>query len=87
MDVKILVGVIIAVFGAIGGCYLFVFKHILKRDKHPCSSKLVYKDVCEKTQDCLEGEIKNVNKRLDELKGDLSKRFDRVEQLIINGGA
>ena len=84
MDEKILVSVITVVFSAIGGCYLFIFRHILKRDKHPCGSKLVYKDVCDKTQDCIEAEIKNVNERLGELKTDMKDGFGRLEELIKN---
>jgi len=80
------VGAIVAIFGAIIGVYIFLFRHVREPKKHPCSDDLVYKDVCQANQNCLEGEIKNVNSRLTELKTDLKDGFTEVKALIRNGG-
>lgn len=90
MDAKILIYAIIAVFGAIIGVYIFVFRHIGTRKKHACSDDLVFKDVCDERSknlnDCIESEVKTRGERYAELKKDINDRFDRLEKLIQDKG-
>ena len=79
-----LIYVIVAIFGAIIGVYIFLFRHIREPKKHPCGDDLVYKDVCQANQDCLEQGIKNVNNRLTEMKADMKDEFAEVKSLIKN---
>ncbi len=80
MDVKLMALIATPILGFIA----WVTKHITNSKKHPCKSDIVFKDVCEAKQDCIESEIKNVNKRLDELKTDMKEGFDGVKELIRN---
>lgn len=75
-----------AIIGICVGIVAWVTKHITNSKKHPCKSDIVFKDVCEAKQDCLENELKNINNRVGELKDDMKNGFDRVENLIRNGG-
>ena len=81
-DIKIIVTVLVVIFGAIGGCYMFMFSHISKKNRHADAEKLVFKDVCEKTQDCFESKIDNLSENLNGLKEDMNHNFDEVKELI-----
>lgn len=73
---------IIGVFGAIIGVYIWVAKHISNSKKHPCSEKLVYKDVCEserkRIDDCIEGAARLASQRFESLE----KSIDELKQLL-----
>ena len=88
MDPKTAIYITIGVFTAIIGVYIFLFKHI-GNGKHPDSSKVVYKDVFEsevgRIDDCIEGSINNLNRRIDELRVDVKDGFADVKELIKNG--
>jgi len=88
MEYKMLM-VVLGVFAAIIGCYLWMAKHITNSKKHPCKEDIVYRDVCEaergRIEDCVESELKNVNRRLDEQRSDMKDGFSRLESLIKNG--
>lgn len=81
MDVKLIALIVMPILGFIG----WVTKHMTNSKKHPCKSDIVFKDVCEAKQDCIESEIKNINNRLDDIKVDMKDGFGRVERLIKNG--
>ena len=78
MDERTIIYVIIGVFGAIIGVYIWVAKHISNSKKHPCGEKLVYKDVCEANRDCIEGSIES-------LKELINTKFAHIEELIKSG--
>lgn len=44
---------------------LTVAAHIANSDKHPKKQDIVFKDVCEAKEDCLEREIKNLKETVD----------------------
>ncbi|KKN73162.1 hypothetical protein LCGC14_0403350 [marine sediment metagenome] len=81
MEVKLIALIVTPILGFIG----WVTKHITNSQKHPCKKDIVFKDVCEAKQDCIESEIKNMNIRLDDIKADMKDGFERVERLIKNG--
>ena len=80
MDVKLIALTVTPILGFIG----WVTKHITNSQKHPCKKDIVFKDVCDAKQDCIESEIKNINNRLDDIKADMKDGFGRVERLIKN---
>ena len=80
MEVKLIALIVTPILGFIG----WVTKHITNSQKHPCKKDIVFKDVCEAKQDCIESEIKNMNIRLDDIKADMKDGFGRVERLIKN---
>lgn len=81
MDIKIIAIIAAPILGFAG----WVTKHITNSKKHPCKSDIVFKDVCETKQDCIEGEIKNLSNRVDDMKKDMNRGFDRLEAAIRNG--
>jgi hypothetical protein len=80
---------IVLLTGAIGT----VAKHIYNRSKHPSQDKIdkdrdslisfidekVDKEVCQKTQDCIEEQVKAVGERLDDMQVSMNGRFDTME--------
>jgi len=88
MDAKTAIYIMIGIFTAIIGVYIFLFKHI-GNGKHPDSNKVVYKDVFEseigRIDDCVEGTINNLNRRIDELRADVKTGFADVKEFIRNG--
>lgn len=54
---------VVGIVGAIGA----VAKHISNDEKHPNKKDIVFKEVCEAKEDCVESEIKNVSVRLDSM--------------------
>ena len=81
MDTSTLVYCIIALFVAIIGCYIFVIKMLSR-----FGEKVVYKDVCLKTQDCIEGEIKHCAENIGKLDTKLDSHFTSLQNLIISNG-
>ena len=81
MDIKIIAIIATPILGFAG----WVTKHITNSKKHPCKADIVFKDVCETKQDCIEGEIKNLSNRVDDMKNDMNRGFDRLEAAIRNG--
>lgn len=61
--------------GAIGGCYIFVFKHLSNSERHPNKKDVVFRDVCDERQ-------KNIETKFDNLKEDLAE----IKDLIRNNG-
>ena len=95
MDAKIVIGLAVPVFLAIIGVYVWVSKHIANGKKHVCKDDIerfkgavVYKDVCaserKRIEDCVEGEIKNVNLRLERIEKMIDREFDELKDLIMN---
>lgn len=80
MDIKIMALVSVPILGFVG----WVTRHITNSQKHPCKKDVVFKEVCEARQDCIETEIKNVNTRLDDIKSDVKDGFRRLERVIKN---
>ncbi len=80
MDIKIIALITAPTLAFVG----WVTKHITSSQKHPCKKDIVFKEVCDAKQDCIESEIKNVNNRLDELKTDMKEGFRRLESVIKN---
>lgn len=87
-DILTIIGLIISVLlaagTAFGGAYAIIYKHTSDSKRHPDANKVVYKDFCEKAQDCLEGAISNVASNLNNLQEGMDKRFDKLEEMIKN---
>ena len=81
METSTTVYCIVALFAAIIGCYIFAVKLVAK-----LGEKIVYKDVCEKTQDCIEVELKNHNEKIDKLEVKMDGHFEKIQCLIIENG-
>ena len=69
--------------GAIGGCYIFVFKHLANNDKHPKKEHIVYRDVCDEKHEGLE---KTLEAKFEGMKELMDTRFDILEALVRNNG-
>lgn len=80
MDVKIVALITVPMLSFIA----WVTKHMTNSQKHPCKKDIVFKDVCEVKQDCIENEIKNVNNRLAELKTDMKEGFQEIKVLVMS---
>lgn len=78
---KVLIGAIIAIFGAIIGVYTALNKHTSNPKKHVCSDDVVFRDVCDVRhkglEDCIEAKLETLETKIDE-------GFKRVEGLIKN---
>lgn len=83
--------------GMIVGVYVWASRHINQRDKHPCATDLVYRDVCEQVQKAASSErARNreeiteahhlMTERFGELKTDMKEGFKEVKELIRNTG-
>jgi len=69
--------------GAIGGCYIFVFKHLANNEKHPKKKDIVYRDVCKKEH---EGLQKTLDAKFEGIEKIMKTRFDTLENLVRNNG-
>lgn len=85
------IGVIIAIFTTIIGVYvwvakhqIWVSKHLSDSNKHPSKSDIVFKDVCKKTQDCLEEQVSNLNEKLSDFKEDTKERLGNMDVKLDN---
>jgi hypothetical protein len=82
-----IIGIIVAVIMAIAG---WVAKHITNSKKHPCKDDIVFQDVCDerskRLDDCIETSIEHQKEQYQLLREDVNSRFDRIEDLIKNGG-
>lgn len=99
MDVKILGGIfgaIVAAYVAIIGVVKWVSAHTGNIDRHPSRKDIVFNDVCvergksnklehKRLEDCIEGAIERSNEQHAELKQDMNRGFDKIEDLIKNG--
>ena len=73
--------------GTLSGLVVVIFlKHLANNDRHPNKKDIVFKDVCEKTQDCIEGKLDNIKDTVDERHKDTKKHLERIEDLIRNNG-
>ena len=61
--------------GAIGGCYIFVFKHLSNNERHPNKKDIMFREVCAEKQ-------KNIDQKFDTIKEDL----EEIKGLIRNNG-
>lgn len=93
MDTRTLIYVIIGVFGAIIGVYVWVAKHISNSKKHPCKDDIVFEDVCEergkrneaehnRLDDCIEAAIERSNEQHAELKEDIKSIDKKLDRLL-----
>jgi len=86
IDSQNLIWIVIGTFGAIGGAYMFLFRHLANSKKHPNKDDIVFRDVCEKTQQVIHTEIKGqrdlVELKFTEVKTDLGE----IKDLIKNNG-
>ena len=78
--------------GLIVGVYVWVGKHASKKNRHPCTDSLVYKDVCEergKTNEMahqyLKEGIEQAIKRSDERHIEIKEDLTEIKELIKNG--
>jgi len=69
--------------GAIGGCYVFVFKHLANNDRHPKKKDIVFREVCEVTH---EGLQKTLDAKFEGIKELMKERFDNLEELVKTNG-
>lgn len=97
MDEKAIIGAAIGIGTAIIGVYVWVGKHISNGKKHACSDEVVFKDVCgvrgeantkehEHLKEGIETAIARSDEQHIELKTDMRHGFDKIENLIKNGG-
>ena len=81
------------VLGGLMALFAFTLKHAVNGDRHPKKSDIVYRDMCKKQQDhvgdkfiamshLIQQHAENEKLRLDDLKEDLNRHFERIERFI-----
>ena len=70
-----IIGTATVISGAIGGCYVFIFRHIANNGRHPKKDDIMYREVCAEKQ-------KNIELKFTIIKEDL----EEIKKLIKNNG-
>jgi len=65
------------------GAIACVIKHICNGKKHPDIDKIVFKDVCQAKEDCVESEIKGLKDNVEKLEKTVSSGFSEMRNLIM----
>lgn len=55
------------------------WKHISNTNRHPPADKIVFTDVCRKTVDCIEVELKNLNEKVDKV----CTKTDKILEILL----
>jgi len=63
-----LLGVYVTMFALAGVFWKKMGEHTGNTDKHPSSTHIVYKDVCQVIQEMNANQFKNISERLDEIR-------------------
>lgn len=70
----------------VGGAIMAAIKHAGNDNVHPKKEEIVFKDVCDKSMDCVETEIKSLCEKVDSSNegiASLGEKFDKLQDYLM----
>jgi len=81
-----LLGGILGAVTLSGSMVIIFIRHLTNSDRHPQKKYIVYKDVCEKTQDCIEAKLDSIKDTMNERHKETKQDLKEIKDLIRNNG-